>query len=94
MNKLQAEALKRKIRDLSQLLNKDPGSIVHLQERAKLWEQINNLGEAINDFKKIQTILPEDVQIKNRIHYLETILKFNNMDIFSNTNTSHDPWME
>mgnify|MGYP000530600968 CR=1 FL=1 len=89
------KVINNRIRKLTRKIENDPGDMTALlRERAGLWEQLGDLGEALNDLRKILEKNPEDISTKNRIQYLQMILRFNNMDIFSDTNTNHDPWME
>ena len=57
-------------------------------------EQIKkqNIPEAINLLQKILNIDPKNKKAKNGKLYLEEIVRFNNTDIFANTNLFMDPW--
>lgn len=86
--------IRNSIADITEKLRNNPGDTVMLFERATLWEQIGEIGHAVNDLIEILKTDPENFRAKNRINYLKTILKFQNIDIFSDTNTHHDPWEE
>lgn len=90
----QHEQVKKKITAITEKLGQEPGNAGLLFERSQLWEQIGAVGNALNDLYEILKSDPGNLRAKNRISYLETILKYRNTDIFSDTNTHHDPWEE
>ncbi len=75
-------------------LEKHPDDMALMRRRAVLLQQTGQYGEALNQWLRIREILPKDREARERILYLETILKFINRDIFSDPNTHHDPWLE
>ena len=65
-----------------------------LHTRAQLFEKQQQWGKAINDYLKILTINKNDKKAQVQSETLKTILKYNNMDIYSSPNTNNDPWFE
>ncbi len=62
--------------------------------RASLWVKLDEKGKAINDYNEVLRRKPNDQEALSKILFLETILRFNNSDIYANTNTNMDPWLE
>lgn len=65
-----------------------------LHARAQLFEKQQQWGKAINDYLNILTIDKNDKKALVQSKMLKTILKYNNMDIYSSPNTNNDPWFE
>jgi predicted Zn-dependent protease len=82
------------IEKLSGLLKADPASIPLLEERAELYIKLQQFGLAINDFRAILSIDNSNKKAEIRIEQLQTILKYQNTDIFENPNTNFDPWLD
>ena len=76
------------------LLNKDSGNLKLLRLRAELNIKLQKFGLAINDYKAILLIDKHDHTAAAQIEQLQTILKFNNTDIYANPNTNFDPWLD
>ncbi len=88
------QPIRKELAEVSARLQEDPEDTELLYQHAGLLQQLGKYGDAINDLKHILEIRPDHPQALERMRYLETILKFTNMDIFSDTNTHHDPWLE
>ena len=86
--------LEKELNELENLLEKDPDNTDLLYRHAVLLQKAGRYGDAINDLQQILELNPGHKRAGERLHFLETILKFTNMDIFSDTNTHHDPWLE
>ncbi len=82
------------LRRLTEQLKKHPEDMDTLRQRALLLQQTGQYGPALNDWLQVRELLPDDREAQERIRYLETILKFTNLDIFSDPNTHHDPWLD
>jgi len=82
------------IKDLIQWLEKEPDNILLLEQRASIFEKLQQYGNAINDLKKILEIAPENKQAAVKVEMLKTILRYTNTDIYASPNTNMDPWLE
>ncbi|HHJ10378.1 MAG TPA: tetratricopeptide repeat protein [Bacteroidetes bacterium] len=84
----------KEIEQITRKLKNNPDDLTLLYRRAALLQQVERFGEALNDLHRIMEIHPEYREARERARFLETILKFTNLDIFSDTNTDHDPWFD
>ena len=82
------------IQKISNALIDNPGETALYRLRAELWVKLDEKGKAINDYKAILQFNPNDQEAFVRIQSLETILRYNNSDIYANTNTNMDPWFD
>ncbi len=82
------------LKEITEWLKEHPGDMGLRRRRAVLLQQTGQYGEALNEWLRVQEVIPDDREAGERIHYLETILKYTNLDIFSDPNTHHDPWLE
>ena len=82
------------LRQLTEQLEKHPEDPEILRRRALLLQQTGQYGPALNDWLQVRDLLPEDREAQERIRYLEIILKYTNLDVFSDPNTHHDPWLD
>ena len=80
--------------ETDRLLNKDSRNLKLLRLRAELNIKLQKFGLAINDYKTILLIDKHDHTAAAQIEQLQTILKFNNTDIYANPNTTFDPWLD
>ncbi len=88
------ENLKRLISDVDRLLGKEAKDIELLFLRASLHQRIQLLGKAINDYQRILTLEPENQKAKVQRDSLQSILHYNNTDIYASPNTNFDPWLD
>ena len=82
------------IKELNKWLKIEPDNIVLLEQRAAIFEKLQQYGNAINDLKKIIEIAPDNNQARVKIDMLKTILRYTNTDIYASPNTNMDPWLE
>ena len=82
------------LRQLTGHLEEHPEDTEILRRRAMLFQQTGQYGPALNDWLRVRDLLPDDREAQERIRYLEIILKYTNLDIFSDPNTHHDPWLD
>ncbi len=82
------------LKEINQWLEKEPADIVLLEQRATLYEKLQQYGKAINDYKKILETDPGHKQALTKTELLSTILRYTNTDIYASTNTNMDPWLE
>ncbi len=82
------------IRQLNLLISDSSTDTELLHARAQLFEKQQQWGKAINDYLKILAIDKNDKKAQVQSKTLKTILKYNNMDIYSSPNTNNDPWFE
>ena len=66
--------------------------LLHL--RAELYVKLQQNDKAINDYSLILSKNKSDKKARVQLEMLSTILRYNNTDIYSSTNTNMDPWME
>ncbi len=66
--------------------------MLHL--RAELFVKLQQHHKAINDYNQILSKDKSDQKAIVQLEMLTTILRYNNTDIYSSTNTNMDPWME
>ena len=85
------EELIRRITVLIDTEGFDSG-LLHL--RAELYVKLQQNHKAINDYNLILSKNHSDKKAQVQLEMLSTILRYNNTDIYSSTNTNMDPWME
>jgi len=76
------------------LLKIEPENLRLLHLRAQLSVKLQKFGQAINDYKSILAVNKDDHTATAQIEQLQTILKYNNTDIYANPNTNFDPWLD
>lgn len=86
--------IRNHIDQISAIIAQTEKPVELLRLRASLWVKLDEKGRAINDFREILKYLPQDVEAEGQVHLLQTILRYNNSDIYANTNTHMDPWLE
>ncbi len=79
---------------ITDLMDQLPGQEDIYFARAELFYKLNRYGEAINDYRRVLEINPENREAEGKIDILKTILRFHNTDIYANPNTDMDPWLE
>lgn len=82
------------VEELNQLLKKSPQEVVLLELLAKVHEKFQQYGQAINIYKNILKLVPDNSFAKSQIELLSTILRYTNTDIYASPNTNMDPWLE
>lgn len=80
--------------EVNHLLKSNPTHLELLHNRAELNIKRQELGAAINDYRMIIAIDKNDKKASAQIEQLQTILKYNNTDIYANPNTNFDPWID
>ena len=70
---------------------KDP-NLLHL--RARIYTKSQRFSLAINDYRRILELNPDDTAAGQHLEQLQTILKYSANDIYANPNTNLDPWLE
>ncbi len=83
----------RLLEEVQEALQRDPDNIALLRRRAELLQHLGRYGDALNGWLRIEELQPGDKETRQHIRYLEEILKYTNLDIFSDPNTHHDPWL-
>lgn len=66
--------------------------LIHL--RANLYIKLQQRHKAINDYNLILSKNKSDKKAIVQLEMQRTILRYNNTDIYSSTNTNMDPWLE
>jgi tetratricopeptide (TPR) repeat protein len=82
------------IDQLNRLISEAPEDIELLHIRAQLFEKQQEWAKAINDYLKILSLDQNDKKAQTQSEMLKTILRYNNIDIYSSPNTHYDPWFE
>jgi len=82
------------IQQITTLIDVDDidSNLLHL--RAELYVKLQQNDKAINDYNRILSKDKSDKKALVQLEMLTTILRYNNTDIYSSTNTNMDPWME
>jgi len=88
------QSLHSLIDKLSTLIAQSDESVNMLRLRAAIWVKLDEKGKAINDYRELLVLNPEDEEAATQIQFLQTILRYNNTDIYANPNTNMDPWLE
>ncbi len=70
----------------------DSTDLFHL--RANIYTRLQQFHRAINDYRKILELDPDDTIALQHIEQLQTILRYSANDIYANPNTNLDPWLE
>ncbi len=79
---------------LNKHLEKTEKDIPLLHTRAELHVKLQEIGEAVNDYRLILTYDNNDQVAAGQIEHLSTILRFSGNDIYASPNTNLDPWLE
>jgi tetratricopeptide (TPR) repeat protein len=79
---------------INQCIAEKPDDADLYYTRAELYFQNNDLGKAVNDYKKVLEINPKDQRALTKAEFVRTILRYQNTDIYANPNTDMDPWLE
>ena len=82
------------IKDLDKFAGIISNDAVLLERIAKIHEKFQQYGKAINEYKNILKLEPDNKFAKTQIELLKTILRYSNTDIYASTNTNMDPWLE
>ena len=89
-----ASKISESVNQISNLLSTFPDDIELLHNRAMLFEKKQEWAKAINDYLKILSLDKSDKKARTQTEMLKTILRYNNIDIYSSPNTHYDPWFE
>lgn len=88
------EVLNTALEELNQLITEKPDNAGLYFARAELFFSKNDLGKASNDYRKVLELDPKNKEASGKIEYIQTILRYQNTDIYANPNTNLDPWLE
>ena len=80
--------------EIDEYLKENPVNIRLLQTRAEIYTKQQKFGLAINDYKTILSLDKSNKKAAIQIEQLQTILKYQNTDIFESPNTNFDPWLD
>jgi tetratricopeptide (TPR) repeat protein len=75
-------------------LEKYPDEPEFFLEKGKLLKHLQKFGDALNNFKKVLNIDPDHKEAKNLHTLVQDILRYQQLDIYSSTNLSNDPWLD
>ena len=79
---------------IQRLIAEKPNDATLYFARAELFSQMNDLGKASNDYRKVLELDPQNKEASARIDFIQTILRYQSTDIYASTNTNMDPWLE
>lgn len=82
------------IQEISGLIDDEKADCYLLHLRAELYVKLQKNDKAINDYSLILSKNKFDKKARVQLQMLTTILRYNNTDIYSSTNTNMDPWLE
>jgi len=88
------EEIQSVVEDLSKLIFENKKNAELLHSRAQLFIKLQLYGKAINDYRAILLINDKDKFAAGQYDMLSTIMQFNGNDIYANTNTNLDPWLD
>ncbi len=94
MNNNTDKDIKDSLRVLSEKLERNQCDVDLLCERAELFTKLQRNTDAINDYLRILEIDNNNQKAKVKLEMLRTITRYVNTDIYANTNTNMDPWLE
>ncbi len=89
---IEAEDYDLALSELNILIQKDENCISALKLRAQLFQKKNQMSHAINDYRRILKIEPENKEVIGAKLLLENILSMTSLDVYECTNTHLDPW--
>ncbi|NOX86493.1 MAG: hypothetical protein GXO86_11130 [Chlorobi bacterium] len=89
-----AEDIRNVIPMLNESMKNSAEDIPLLHARAELYVKLQNLGQAVNDYRLILSYDENDRIASGQIEHLTTIMRFSGNDIYANPNTNLDPWLE
>ena len=84
----------KQLEQVKKQLKHHPDDVNLLYRQASLLQQLGRYGDALNILNRILELVPDHYEALHRRELIKSILKFTNIDIFSDTNTDHDPWLE
>lgn len=79
---------------INKLIAQNPDDADLYFSRAEVFFSMNNLGKASNDYRKVLELFPKHKEASGKIEFIQTILRYQNTDIYANPNTDMDPWLE
>ena len=82
------------LENLNKLIADKPDDADLYFSRAELLFSMNDLGKASNDYRKVLELEPKHREALGKIEFIQTILRYQNTDIYANPNTDMDPWFE
>ncbi len=88
------KAILEAVNELNKMIEAQPDDEGLYFVRAELFYKLNRYGEAMNDYRKVTELNPENKEAAGKIDLLKTILRYHNTDIYASTNTNMDPWLE
>lgn len=72
--------------------NKDVAELYVL--RGDVYHVKQEFSKALNDYRKVLKLKPDNKIISSKIEMIKEILKFEALDIYSSTNLNKDPWLD
>jgi hypothetical protein len=85
------QLVEKKIEEINSKLTKTRTTTL-LCQRARLFEKLQELGKALNDYTEILEAEPENTKARAKAEQVQTLLAHQKLDIFSDTNLHKDPW--
>lgn len=82
---------------LSQIIKFEETTEINFQlliRKAEIYYLLQKFSNALNLYKQILKIEPENKLVQSKIEMITTILKYQACDIFESTNLNADPWLD
>lgn len=86
--------IKKQIENISQKIENSPGKTGLYCERAALYEKLQHLGAALNDYNEVLRLQPDHKKAGAKAEMIKETLHYQNIDIYAATNLNKDPWEE
>jgi len=86
--------IKKQIEDISQKIKNSQENTELYFERAALYEKLQDLGAALNDYNEVLRQQPHHKKAGAKAEMIKETLYYQNIDIYAATNLNKDPWEE
>lgn len=84
--------IKQEIAEVTEKLEANPANAELFCQRAALYEKMQQLGAAMNDYNEVLRIHPHSKKAATKAAMIKETLQYQNIDIYAATNLNKDPW--
>lgn len=88
------EEYEKALKMLDEELERVPENTELMVEKAKIYNHLQQYSEAINTLREVLKINPGHKEARNMREMCFDILRSQQLDIYSSTNLSNDPWLD